>query len=136
MKNLIIFIAISLVALSCKSNPIDSNGGQSIVGEWVWIQSSGGYAGNTIRPAANTKFVLRFTSDSSYAEIRNDTVLLTSRYSIHLGQTIFQSDLMPVISFQNSSIPMKVIFKLSNDSLHLADNHYDGYGSLYIRANR
>ncbi|MEK7818205.1 MAG: hypothetical protein AAB255_00255 [Bacteroidota bacterium] len=139
MKTIFISVVFSLTAFSCNSNPTDENISQStsstLVGQWLWRQASGGLTGKVITPSANTRIIISFLADGRYSESRNDTLLVSSNYTIQKGKTIYSTDSLDVIVFQNTDIEKRVIFSITKDSLNVADNYYDGYGFIYTKVN-
>ncbi len=137
MTTHISLVVLSLLALSCNNAPssIDSSQPAALAGNWLWTGAIGGLTGNqVIRPLNKT--VVSFTGGGMFSVYQNDTLLRTSMYSVKKGKTIYSADSMNIILFQDTTIERRVIFKLTADSLELADNFYDGFGYTYIRTSR
>jgi hypothetical protein len=134
MKAYFCVAVLSLLVLSCHNEPTSVEYSQtiSLAGNWLWTSASGGLTGSQVITPSN-KIVLSFTSDGAYSLYRNDTLLNSSIYSVKKGKTIYSSDSMDVIIFRDTTIEKRVIFKLTIDSLELADNMYDGFGYSYIK---
>ena len=126
MKNLVL-VSILLLT-SCNSNAIKN----SLKGEWEWIESSGGIAGELITKESegySSTIVFKADSVSFY---RNNSLLGTTLYSIEEGVSIYSSEPVNFINYVSEK-PGEVIIYLTKDSLLMGDNNYDGYTSLYIR---
>jgi hypothetical protein len=138
MKTMYCVLILSLLALSCQKEPTSVDNTQTITltGRWQWIRSSGGIGGEIIIPPTSTIVIQAYTSDGVFSESRNDTMKMTSRYSIIKQKTIYRSDSLNMIVYQDSTITKQVILYLSTDTLSLGDNMYDGYGSFYKRISQ
>jgi len=138
MKTMYCVLIFSLLFLSCKKEPISVDTTQTITltGNWQWIRSSGGIGGGIIVPSASTVVIQAYTSDGMFSESRNDTMKMTSRYSIKKQRTIYSADSLNMIDYQDSTITKQVILYLSTDTLGLGDNMYDGYETFYKRVSR
>ena len=136
MKNIRYIILLYLVLSSCHKDPTSIDGSlssPSIVGSWLWLQTSGGYIGQIFAYSEGIRAVHTYTSDGLYIVTRNDTVLHTSHYSIIKLKTIYSKDFLDVIVYEDTDMENRVITYLSKDSLCLADNYRDGYCFLYER---
>ena len=119
----------------CISNPLSGDGSQSVtlVGQWLWVQSSGGLQGKIITPPAGDRSTVRFTSDWKYYSYSHDTLKGSTSYSLIRDKTIYSRDSLDVIVFQDSSMPNLVVVQLTRDTLCLGDNMFDGFSSTFVR---
>jgi hypothetical protein len=133
MKTNYCVLILSLLVLSCHKEPTSVDNAQAITltGKWQWIRSSGGIGGQTIIPPAGTVVIQTYSSDGVFSQSRNDTLQTTSHYSIKKQKTIYSTDSLDVIVYQDSTLTKQVILYLSVDTLSVGDNMYDGYGSIY-----
>ncbi len=135
MKHLVLALVFIAGMSACKTSQLDANIGfdkKMLSGRWEWQSSTGGFAGNTITPEKEGYTQsLRF-SDNKVALYKNDSLKWETGYSITRGSSIYSQEKANLIKYDNGYLP-KVILKVSQDSLVLADNVYDGYSSLYLR---
>lgn len=129
MKNLILIFILILTA--CSSNGIKD----SLTGEWEWIESSGGIAGELITKDSEGYSSTIVFKDDSVSFFRNSSLLGSTSFSIEEGRSIYSSEPVNFINY-NSEKSDEVIIYLTEDSLLIGDNNYDGYTSLYIRKEK
>lgn len=136
MKTIFYVIVLIVLFLACNSNPINEQSEpitSKLEGEWLWTQSMGGLTGQIIIAPENEKVILKFNSDGYYSQFRNDTLKYSSTYMIKKDRTIYSMDSLDVIFFKDYIFEKLVLFKLMDDTLEVADNFYDGFGSTYIK---
>jgi hypothetical protein len=59
-----------LLLIGCERNELQ----HPITGEWRWVSTTGGFAGQTIRPKAGDDVLMRFTPEKTF-EVRTNQVL-------------------------------------------------------------
>ena len=101
----------------------------SLAGNWILISQSGGFAGTTTTPSDN--ITINFDNSGSYKKNLNYAIAESGNYTIGLEKTIYYSDETPVIYFTTASRTYFNAVALSNDSLTISDNNYDGLSYLY-----
>ncbi|MDZ7660180.1 hypothetical protein [Fodinibius sp.] len=131
--NIIMLLAFLLTVTSCSIVGSDSNK-STIVGEWEWIKSTGGFAGHTITPDSPgySKQQLHFGRDDEFSFFRADTLVTSGQYSLSK-----ESDkIMIEYNTGNSPhIPDQWVELNKNDILVLNDRCADCYTSTYKRGN-
>jgi hypothetical protein len=130
IKNLLIFSLIMvIVGFGCKKTEIQ-HFSSSIIGEWTWVSTCGGFTGFCATPKSiNDKVNLVFTADSILNYYQADTLRATSRF--HIYRIIYAdnpNDTMNIL--QNDG--RNQYFTLSGNILYLT---YEGadFGSDYKR---
>jgi len=101
-----------------------------LIGEWEWVRSVGGIAGNTITPesAGYTKMT-QFLRDSTYHEYRNGSLFLSARYRLYqksLGNV--HADVLQIDDFE----PTQIV-TVTDSTLELMDECIDCYLHSYRR---
>jgi hypothetical protein len=101
-----------------------------LIGDWEWVQSSGGIAGHIITPATEgyTKTV-HFQSDWTYKEERDDTTFLETTYRVYKENT---GNVMVHVVQIDDSEPLDII-GVTDSTLDLADRCLDCYLHSYRR---
>jgi len=128
---LITFVILVLGFSSCSISGSDTNESK-IVGQWEWIRSTGGIAGQVLTPdsAGVPGRHFNFNSDYTFSFFRADTLVQTGTYSLE------EKDENIIIDYntekEDFSLNQRVKFK-GNDTLILADECYDCYINTYIR---
>ena len=133
---MLLILFITLLFPSCTKYADTSYLESALCGTWNWDSSSGGFTGKQLITPETLGYTkqLRFSSEGEYQEYHGSTLVITSRYSVVMKNTIY--GLHEVICFSDSTecLSDKVIMKVSEISLHLSDPHPDGFGHSYIRS--
>ncbi len=127
MKKVLILIVTILPIFSC------SNDGNliinQIIGNWVWIQSSGGIDGRTETPkSTQTTKKLEITKNLIRSYV-NDTLRSETSYKLEIGESIRGKN-SKLIIYENGGKQSYEIFK---NELILYDNCYDCFQHNYIK---
>ena len=121
----------------------DSPQAITLLGDWVWIATSGGFTGNfTYKPAANEEVILRIKASNQFDVLRNGTLLYSGTYTTGTMRSIYTSKDTPSIQTQTQPpypadsprlLTDGVISTLTATGMEIDDNAYDGYGCGYRR---
>jgi len=127
------YIILSMILISCSQSITDKNIPPQLYGHWILVNVSGGFAGEINDVDTTTdKHILVFTKDNSVSNSYNDSLISINQFYIEKRKSIYAVDEMDFIVYKNNN-PPEVIFKLSNDSLGIADNINDGFSNIYVR---
>ena len=130
----ILIVFFSVLLISCESNPTNENKISSgIAGDWLWKNTSGGFAGTTTTPINGNVHILKITSDSNFVELRNDTTTFTDKFTTRHNTFDDSSQSYLLIDFSTSRRFNLFVTKETTDSLVLSDMMMDGYISVYTR---
>lgn len=131
----IIFIVCLFFAAGCQS-PTEPRQIDPLYRNWLLKVTGGGLGGriDTI-DTSKEKWVLSILNEKTIIYSYNDGILWQSNYHIEKRKSIYSVDSLRFIIYENESMFPTVITYLNNDTLDLADNMYDGYGSMYVRLN-
>lgn len=138
----ILFITFIFIGAGChdtRTGPYPESR-KLLEGTWNWVQTSGGFMGNTTKPE-DSGYVLKriFTGDSEFMVYRNDTLLYSGTYTLKAPTDQDQDYLINYNvqqqndNYQTSSLTAQYISFISADSLVLMDNCYDCYISIWSR---
>lgn len=133
MKSVIrLIFVIFLGFVSCNTENKNEELTQ-LYGKWIWIQSSGGIDGRTVTPNENepAKY-LQFVKPGIIESYIGDSLISSRTFTLKKDLSIYTSDSLYFIIDGGSSFP-KVIFRLTEKTLSLADNIYDGFNEVYNR---
>ena len=111
-------------------NACSKNKDNDIVGNWRWVQSSGGITGTIQTPASTGKNILLVISDGDIKTYENDTLKETTGYTIKYGSSIIQ-DMKTLIIVKDEGVNQS--FEINDDHLILYDECYDCYVSEYSK---
>jgi hypothetical protein len=133
MKSVIrLIFVIFLGFVSCNTENKNEELPQ-LYGKWIWIQSSGGIDGRTVTPNENEpEKYLQFVKPGIIESYIGDSLISSRTFTLKKDLSIYTSDSLYFIIDGGSSFP-KVIFRLTEKTLSLADNIYDGFNEVYNR---
>jgi hypothetical protein len=115
---------------SCSDDPTGP-AGASVLGDWTWVESCGGFAGECRTPEKiGHSQSLVFASGFVYFEYEDGRLVSGGTYKrTRSDDNIFGR---PMDALEMSSRPcLQLIISLTSDELELADNCYDGFASRY-----
>ncbi|WP_157580234.1 hypothetical protein [Rudanella lutea] len=143
MKKLIL-IMLLFGAWGCQSKDPDP----LIVGDWLWKESRGGFAGHSVKPNPKDRFVLRIGRQGTFESFRNDTLEMSGSYTIEKSANTYNGKETSSIRVLNRTVKPSVsgrgigpyfmgftndILILDRKNLTLTDNFMDGYESRFER---
>ena len=97
---------------------------------WLWVSSSGGFAGTIETPASTgNEVVIEFTA-KTFKRYVNGSLDEDLRYKVKLEESIFSTELEEVVTFSNG---WRQSYLINGDTLFLSDECFDCYGHVYIR---
>lgn len=129
MKKWILILLLASFTINC-SNDDEININQKLIGEWKWIESSGGIQGETINPQT--------TGENRNIEITSDKIkyftngVLISEFDYYLikGESIRTNEKIDLMVYENDR---KQSIVLNENKLILYDECYDCYQNEYIK---
>lgn len=135
MKPSLIIAVIILVAtfyISCDNS--EEKCVDDVVGTWIWIQSSGGIAGETQTPEStgeSRKVVFKNGAITFYTD---DEITRSASYALEKTETIFSDDIVPVVILDDNGLTDMYAYTFTDcNELELSENVYDGYSHRYKR---
>ena len=134
MKSLFILFLCAVILGGCNS-AIRENLNSELYGKWILVIVSGGIAGdiNNINTEIE-RHILEFNENNLVFYFYNDSLVSTNNFSIEKRRSIYSADELDFIIYENQQAPVAIAY-LSQDTLTLADNYYDGYTKVYIKQN-
>jgi hypothetical protein len=127
IKKMILSIMMMISFYGCeKEKPIAYS--SSLIGEWEWFISCGGFAGCSTPQSSNTSMRLAFTLDSNYYRYINGTLESSSRFYTH--KTVSQDNRDTTDIIQMGSLVEK--YFIHRDTLELSAVTYNA-GSAWKR---
>jgi hypothetical protein len=130
MKKIVFLLVIIVSTCGCKKDGsfISSS---SLIGEWSWISSCGGFAYHCSTPESTSqKINLVFTVDSTFNTYVNDTLKASTRFQTYISPASDIPGTADVIKYNSSN---QVKFSIISDTLYLNDFCCDGFNSNYKR---
>ena len=131
-KIYVLLISAVFILNSCKT-AVTENSNLRLNGKWILVNISGGIAGdiNDVDTQVERHFIV-FDKNNSVSFFYNDSLLSATNFQIEKRESIYSTNEFDFIVYENSKEP-EVITYLSNDTLVIADNNYDGFSRVYIK---
>lgn len=117
----------------------------SIIGEWIWLKSYGGFSGHTLETPENTgvNSTLIFSNNDTVIIIENSDTINVLEYYLSREESYIhfkEYNCLTInykfrISGMDSiiTLPMRYLIENLTDTLTLAEDVYDGFGHQYVR---
>jgi hypothetical protein len=127
----ILFMGLSIFTSCSEDTPTESNN-NLYTGTWLWVVTTGGFAGQVIKPEEGTTLKILFDDFSNFRVFRNDTLLVSAKYRIEkldsLWDSITYSD---IITYKSYYFNNPVHSKIDLNKLTIWDGWIDGYSHTY-----
>jgi hypothetical protein len=147
MKNHRIITAITIITLTvifsaCRKDiSLPDESLSKLFGNWEWVQTSGGFAGETHSPQpGGDTWSIEFISNGIFKHYKNGKKVDKQKYTIYMGTSILTNTNAWFISYDNACIMDKTgphlpqTFRFGGeDSLFISDEAFDGYNYIYVR---
>jgi len=139
-SKLFLFVIPVMILTSCQllgsnshKHNLSHNSGTTIVGQWQWLKTTGGFMGATYTPKSKGygHYTISFSSEFNYSEMREDTIVYSGTYSLtkNNDKTVLQLHAPGITTFD------KNVTIQNNDTLILMDQCFDCFISTYKRVN-
>lgn len=106
-------------------------------GSWIWVRSEGGFVPRVLIPPAGTVIKDYYSPGGIFSRHRNDTIVVTARYSISergSGPLLTFTDINSFFGYDFFAVDEWLQFE--GDTLWLIDNGMDLYRHTFVRAKR
>lgn len=130
MKNAIYYLILTIFLFFSCAEKTDFEDSPSIIGNWIWVESSGGIAGQTHTPESTGNQVVLKISDESIKKFENGELISERTYEIEYGESIRTTDMVQLIDYENG---FKQSFERNENILYLFDECYDCFQSEYVK---
>ncbi|MCW8812884.1 MAG: hypothetical protein OQK65_05055 [Chlorobium sp.] len=131
-KIYVLLISAVIILTSCKT-AVTENSNLPLNGKWILVNESGGIAGDINEVDTQIeRHLIVFNKNNSVSFLYNDSLISATNFQIEKRESIYSTDEFDFIVYENSKEP-EVITYLSNDTLVIADNNYDGFSRVYIK---
>ena len=121
-------ILVFTILTSCESNSnIDDS--STIIGNWIWIESSGGIAGQTNTPESTGVQIELEINQYAVRRFENGEYMSELTYKIEIGESIRKTEKVKLIVYENG---WKQSFERLGNELYLYDECYDCFQNEYV----
>lgn len=128
IKYFAFLILAILILISCESHSnIDDS--SSIIGNWIWVESSGGIAGETNTPESTGNQIELEINKYTVKRFENGELMSELAYKIEISESIRSTEKIEMIVYEND---WKQSFEKHGKKLYLYDECYDCFQNEYI----
>lgn len=129
----IIFVLIfGLLYTSCSETSSSESEFSKYTGTWLWIKTTGGFAGVEITPAEGTSLKISFDEFGRFRLYRNDSLKVIATSTVKQSKNVYDIISYSDITTFNFSFDSSNDYAyLQNDTLSLWDGMYDGFFSAF-----
>jgi hypothetical protein len=130
MKKTILLSLLAVLIFSCGKINTPNAESEKIFGTWRFVYSSGGFsgAGNSSYDATDT---YEYEENGTFSHYKGSQLLDQSSFSLQLGPSIMsQTDQLLI---QYGTVGYKQSFQISNDTLFLSEEVYDGFQYVFVK---
>jgi len=128
MSKFISFLTLISLLGCCKTHELAFE--DQLVGQWQWVESTGGIDGRTDTPNNTGKEIILEFSTTTLRTFLNGSLDTEISYEVQLGSTIYSTDPTELIIYENGS---KQSVQLKAAELILLDECYDCFQHRYTR---
>lgn len=127
MKKIFVLVFSFSLFFSCSTGTGDISD-DKILGSWIWIETSGGFAGTTETPESTGDVVRLEISANSIKRFVNGELELNRSYRISRRKSMIYDDEREMIIYTNG---FRQIYVTAGNELFLTDDCYDCFQSRY-----
>jgi hypothetical protein len=136
----LLFVLLAILFSTCKKDiSIPDPDFKKLFGTWEWVQSSGGFSGQTTTPASEGyTFTDKYKSNGVLIIYKNGNRTERMTYKFSEGTSILSNQPAYLIEYRDGTFSKKEVvsqlFKFAGeDTLYLFDNSDDGFTHIYVR---
>lgn len=135
-------VTVSRFLTTCKKNiSLPSPELEKLFGSWEWVQSSGGFGGQTTTPTSSgDSQTVEFNKNGIYKWYKGDKLQHKMKFSVTEYQSVYTTSPSFVIKYKDTRLFVNKDFPITQtvtfggqDSLFLNDECNDCYNHIYIR---
>lgn len=142
MREIITIMIVTIGFISCSSDTDNTATNSGFVGKWNWTGTHGGFAFHIHDTPASTgtTYQLNLMNNNNFSILKNSVEVVTGKYEITTGQSIYTGEMGKYIICDMSNIPKGSYFVTQGiitvqdiNKLSIDDNYNDGIGSGFKR---
>ena len=136
MKKLYLFLHCSVIIFYSCNAKVTEDTNPLLNGKWILVNVSGGIAGDIVDVDTQVeRHLVVFYENNSVSFFYNDSLLSTNNFHFEKRESIYSVNKFDFIIYEKN-LPPAVITYLSDDTLVIADNNYDGFTKVYTKQNK
>lgn len=128
-KSLIIFL-LAAVVVSCKKVTAPNDMSKELFGSWNYDGNTGGFTGAGGSNRFSEDAWVEFTTSGSFKVYVGSVKQSQKDFTLELKESIYDINPRPALVYDNGEYET---YQISNDTLYLSDEMYDGYTYRFIR---
>lgn len=128
-KSLIIFL-LAAVVVSCKKVTAPNDASKELFGSWTYDSNSGGLIGAGGSNRFSEDAWVEFTESGSFKVYVGSVKQSQKDFTLELKESIYDINPRTALVYDNGEYET---YQISNDTLYLSDEMFDGYTYRFIR---
>lgn len=134
MKNILLLSFSALLFVGCGKVDTPTEASKAIFGKWRFVGSGGGFSGTGNSSFDNTD-VYEYKENGTFSHYKGNQLIEQANFSLQFGTSIFDHQEHLMIHYANGSAPVGIThsFEISNDTLTLNEEVYDGFGYTFVK---
>ncbi|SFU66912.1 hypothetical protein SAMN05216480_11275 [Pustulibacterium marinum] len=131
MRTILLLISMFISLLSCSTNDDDTFTNADILGDWIWLQTTGGIGGGMDTPETTGQTITLTISETTIKEYIDGELVIDANYTIELDD--YYGEQVQVIIMEDIAIGQRIRY-LDENTLELSShNMFDGFQHVYAR---
>ena len=119
-----------MLFISCGKINTPNAESEELFGIWRFVSSSGGFAG-TGNTSYSSNDLYEYKENGTFSHYQGNQLIDQSSFSLQLGPSITsQTDQLLI---QYGTVGYKQSFQISNDTLFLSDEVFDGFQYVFVK---
>jgi hypothetical protein len=130
MKKTILLSLLAVLIFGCGKINTPNAESEKLFGKWRFVSSSGGFAG-TGNTSYSSNDLYEYKENGTFSHYQGNQLIDQSSFSLQLGPSITsQTDQLLI---QYGTVGYKQSFQISNDTLFLSDEVFDGFQYVFVK---
>ncbi|MEN9698899.1 MAG: hypothetical protein RLZZ301_97 [Bacteroidota bacterium] len=129
MKHVLFFTFLSVLLMGCGKISTPNETSKKLFGKWRYVSSSGGFSGTGVS-GYDASDTYEYTENGTFSHRKGGQLIDQMSFSINTGTSIIS---MSQVNMVNYSAGLTQSILITNDTLVLSDEVYDGFQYVLIR---
>ncbi|MEN9441735.1 MAG: hypothetical protein RLZ33_1812 [Bacteroidota bacterium] len=130
LKKSLLILALVLTGVSCKKVTAPNDASKELFGSWTYDSNTGGFTGAGGSNRFSEDAWVEFTESGSFKVYVGSVKQSQKDFTLELKESIYDVNPRTTLVYDNGEYET---YQISNDTLYLSDEMFDGYTYRFIR---
>ena len=130
LKIAFLILALVLTGVSCKKVTAPNEASKELFGSWTYVSNTGGFTGAGGSNRFSEDAWVEFTESGSFKVYVGSVKQSQKDFKLELKESIYDVNPRTALVYDNGEYET---YQISNDTLYLSDEMFDGYTYRFIR---